>query len=127
MGANDEERARILMWNTKVEQQGLLAVADGFRNVAKGLKNRAMTGPVSYEQLSELAERGRDRVAQFFQRLDGHLADTKFLAGASYSIADISAMVTVDFAARIKVELPEDSHNVRRWYEAVSSRPSASV
>jgi hypothetical protein len=36
-------------------------------------------------------------------------------------------MVVVDFAARIKVALPDDSHNAQRWYDSVSSRPSASV
>ena len=127
MGTTDDERARILMWNCKVEQQGLLAVADGFRNAAKGLKDRATTGPVSYAQIPELAERGRERVEQFFRRLDGQLADNEFIAGDNYSIADISAMVVVDFAARIKVALPEDSHNAQRWYESVSSRPSAAA
>ncbi len=66
LGSTDEERARILMWNGKVEQQGLWAVADAFRNSAKGLKHRAATGPVAYEQIPELAERGRGRVEQFF-------------------------------------------------------------
>ncbi len=127
LGTTNEERARILMWNGKVEQQGLLAVADGFRNAAKGLKDRAITGPVPYAQIPELAERGRARVEQFFLRLDGQLAEHEFIAGDNYSIADISAMVVVDFAARIKVALPDGSHNAQRWYDSVSSRPSASV
>jgi glutathione S-transferase len=127
MGTNDEECARILMWNTKVEQQGLLAVADAFRNATRGLKDRATTGPVAYAQIPELAERGRARVEQFFLRLDSQLAEHEFIAGDNYSIADISAMVVVDFAARIKVALPDDSHNAQRWYDSVSSRPSASV
>jgi glutathione S-transferase len=127
LGANDEERARILMWNSKVEQQGLWAVADAFRNTAKGLKNRAATGPVPYAQIPELAERARSRVEQFFYRLDGQLADNEFVAGHNFSIADISAMVVVDFAGRIKLSLPEDAANLRRWYESVSARPSAAV
>ena len=67
------------------------------------------------------------RALQFFHRLDGQLTDNKFIAGDFFSIADISAMVTVDFAAWLKLALPEDAHNARRWYEAVSSRPSATV
>jgi len=125
LGTTDEERARTLMWNSKVEQQGLWAVADAFRNAAKGLKDRAATGLVGYPQIPELAERGRGRVEQFFHRLDDQLADNEFVAGDRYSIADIAAMVVIDFSAWIKVSLPEDAVNTQRWYESVSARPSA--
>jgi len=125
LGTTDEERARVLMWNSKVEQQGLWAVADAFRNSAKGLKDRAATGPVGYPQIPELAERGRGRVEQFFRWLDDRLADTEFVAGDRYSIADISALVVVDFSAWIKLSVPEDATNIQRWYESVSARPSA--
>ncbi len=127
LGASDEERARILMWNVKVEQQGLLAVADAFRNAAKGLKNHAATGPVSYVQIPELAERGRERVAQFFARMDEQLSNNEFIAGDRFSIADITALVAVDFAARIKLSMPEDAAHLRSWYESVSIRPSAAA
>lgn len=127
LGVTDKERATILMWNSKVEQQGLWPVADAFRNAAKGLKDRAATGPVSYAQIPELAERGRERVEQFFRRLDDQLADNEFVAGDSFSIADISAMVVVDFSAWIKLPVPEDAVNTRRWYGAVSARPSAAA
>jgi glutathione S-transferase len=127
MGATDQEKANVLMWNSKVEQQGLSAVADAFRNSAKGLKGRAMTGLAAYPQIPELAARGRGRLEQFFQKLDRQLAENKHVAGGSYSMADISAMVVVDFSAWIKVPLPEECTNVRRWYESVSSRPSAAA
>jgi glutathione S-transferase len=127
MGRDDVERAQILMWNSKVEQQGLWAMADAFRNSAKGLKGRAATGLVAYPQIPELAERGRGRVEQFFRRLDDQLGDNEFVAGDSFSIADISAMVVVDFSAWIKLTLPDDAVNTRRWYESVSARPSAAA
>jgi glutathione S-transferase len=126
-GTSDKERAQTLMWNIKVEQQGLASVADAFRNSAKGLANRATTGPISCAQIPELAERGRTRVNQFFRKLDDQLANNEFLAGDRYSIADISALVTVDFATRIKMALPDDAANARRWYQAISSRPSTAA
>ena len=125
MGTTDQEKANILMWNSKVEQQGLSAVADAFRNSATGLKDRAMTGLVAYPQIPELAARGRGRLEQFFQKLDRQLAENEHVAGDGYSMADISAMVVVDFSAWIKVPLSEDFAHAHRWYEAVSSRPSA--
>ena len=124
MGSSDEERARILMWHVKAEQQGLAGAADAFRNTAKGMKGHAVTGPVGYEQIPELATRGRARVEQFFTRLDGQLADNAYVAGDSFSIADITSMISIDFASWIKVSLPEDAIHLRRWYESVSSRPS---
>ena len=127
LGTSNEERARILMWNCKVEQQGLWPIADAFRNSAKGLKGRAATGPVGYPQIPELAERGRGRVEQFFERIDGQLAENEFIAGDRFSIADISAMVVVDFSAWIKLPLPDSALNARRWYESVAARPSASA
>ena len=125
LGSTPLERASVLMWNAKVEQLGLWAMAEAFRNSVKGLSNQAVTGPDSYPQIPELAERGRQRVARFFERLDDELAERDFLAGSFYSMADISALVVVDFAAWIKIAVPEEAVNLKRWYGAVASRPSA--
>ena len=127
MGRGVEERARVAMWNVKIEQQGLLPMADAFRNAAKGLKGRAVTGPDGYEQIPELAERGRQRVAKFFRRLDAQLAEHRFVAGDTFSMADISALVLVDFARWIKLEVPDDAAHLARWYGEVSARPSAAA
>ena len=127
LGQTPEERARVSMWNAKVEQQGLWAIADAFRNSAKGLSGHAVTGPDAYPQIPELAERGRKRVEQFIYRLDGQLASNLFVAGDNYSMADISAMVVVDFAGWIKISVPDDAINVARWYAQVSKRPSAAA
>lgn len=127
MGASIEERARVTMWNSRIEQQGLLPMADAFRNTVKGLKGRAVTGPDPYEQIPELAERGRQRVERFFHRLDRQLADHRFVAGDNFSIADISALVLVDFARWVKLEIPDDATHLARWYGEVSARPSAAA
>lgn len=126
-GCTPEDRAAVLMWNAKVEQQGLWAMADAFRNSTKGLINNALPGPDPYPQIPELAERGRIRVGRFFEKIDARLADNDYIAGNFYSIADISAMVVVDFAAWIKISLPEAADNLVRWYQSVSSRPSAAT
>ena len=127
MGSTAEERARVLMWNAKIEQQGLWAMADAFRNSAKGLQGHAVPGPDAYPQIPELAERGRARVLQFFHRLDEQLADKRFVAGDNFSIADITAMVLVDFAGWIKIQVPEDAKNITTWHAEVSKRPGAAA
>ncbi len=122
MGSNATERAQTLMWNAKIEQQGLIAVAETFRNSTKGLKDRALTGPVSYAQIPELAERGKARLAQFYERLDAQLAENEYVAGSHYSMADITARVSLDFANMIKVTVPESVVHVHRWYGAIADR-----
>jgi glutathione S-transferase len=50
------------------------------------------------------------------------------VAGEHYSIADITALVTVDFAAKaINFPLPDEHAALKRWYQLVSKRPSASA
>lgn len=127
LGATSLERAQVSMWNAKVEQLGLMSMMDAFRNAAKGLVGRALPGPESYAQIPELAERGRRRVQQFFSRLDEQLADNAFVAGDRFSVADISALVLVDFAAWVKLPVPEDAQHLSRWYAEVSKRPSAAA
>lgn len=125
MGETAEQRALVTMWNSKAEQQGLWACAEVLRNSVPGLKGRALPGPDDFEQIPELAARGRQRIALFQAKLDRRLADEEFVAGADYSIADITALVAMDFAERLKLPIPDEHSNLRRWYSLVSQRPSA--
>jgi glutathione S-transferase len=127
MGTDAEDQAIVAAWQHRVEREGLWAVADAFRNTARGLKGRALPGPENYEQIPELAERGKTRVARFFEKLDAALTDREFVAGDRYSIADISALVLVDFAGWIKLTIPDACANLRRWHQTISARPSASA
>lgn len=124
-GRTAPERAAVLEWNAKVEQQGLIAMMDAFRNSAKGLKGHALPGPLGYEQIPDLAARSRQRVLAFFDRLDERLADREFVAGEFFSIADISAMTFVDFSAWVKIGIPAHAANVKRWHATVAARTSA--
>lgn len=121
------ERATAVMWNAKAEQQGLWAVADAYRNFARGLKGHALPGPDKYEQIPELAERGKSRALSFFKILDTQLAKNEFVAGDHFTIADITAVVMIDFAARVKISVDEDAANLQRWYASVAARPGASA
>ncbi|MDH5454863.1 MAG: glutathione S-transferase family protein [Gammaproteobacteria bacterium] len=127
LGTSPVQRALVSMWNGKVEQLGLLAMMDAFRNSAKGLAGRALPGPEAYDQIPELAARGRKRVEHFFGRLNDQLATNTFLAGDAFSMADISAMVLVDFAGWVKIAIPDEATHLERWYTVVAKRPSASA
>jgi glutathione S-transferase len=124
-GQTAEQRAVSTMWNNKIEEHGLMHMRDAFRNSAKGLRGHAITGPHGVDQIPELAERGRQCVIAFFDRLEQQLESRAFITGDEYSIADITGLVLIDFARWIKLEVPEEAVNLRRWYGDVSTRPSA--
>jgi len=125
MGETTEEKALVASWQRQVERNGFYAVMEAFRNATPGLKGRALPGPHDYEQIPALAERGRLRVQHFYEQMDAQLAQSEFIAGPRYSIADITALITIDFAARAKMPIPADCAHVQRWHTQVSARPSA--
>ena len=127
MGSSATECALVTMWNTKIEHQGLAAMAETLRNRAKGMRGRALTGPDDFEQIPELIDRGRRRFEIFMDRMDRELRDSKFVVGDAFTIADISLLVAIDFAARSKISIAEEMVNLGRWYDLVSQRPGAIV
>lgn len=127
MGRNPTEAALVTMWNARIEQHGLAAFAEMFRNFHKGFRGRAVTGAVDCEQIPELVERGRKRGEAFFDRLDRHFASNDYVVGDAFTLADISALVGVDFAAWSKIEVGPGRPHLQAWYDRVSARPSAAA
>lgn len=127
MGRTPLEKAEIASWNSRTEFEGLLAIAEAMRNSAPAMKGRALTGPAPVDQIPELAQRGLARAQRFFDVLDAHLAERDFIATDRFSIADITAVVMVDFARVVRLKPTETHPNIRRWREALASRPSLSA
>ena len=125
MGVNPSEKAIISMWEHRMEWDGFLAVAEFLRNTVERLKNRGLTGTLNFDQIPALAERGKKRVALFHNLLDERLAESEFVATDKYSVADITAQVSIDFAQKAGIPIPEDKKNILRWYSNVNSRESA--
>lgn len=127
LGRTPLEKAEIASWNWRVEFEGLLAIAEGLRNASPAMVNRALPGPRDYAQIPALAERGAQRVRDFFDTLDAHLAGREFIAAGMFSIADITAVVAVDFARAVKVKPGEQHAHLQRWRAAMAQRPSMSL
>lgn len=127
MGETPEEKAEIASWNWRIEFEGLLAIAEALRNSAPAMANRALPGAVDYPQIPELAARGLARVGQFFIMLDQRLAGRGFVATDRFSIADITAVVAVDFARIVKLKPGEQHPHLLRWRAAMAERPSMSL
>ena len=111
--------ALIEMWNRRVELHLFLPVATVFQHLHPAMK--IMIDP----QVAQWGEANKPRISEFLRFLDGELQNRPFVAGSDYSVADITALVAVDFMRVSKLAVPDDLAHVRRWHETVSARPSA--
>jgi glutathione S-transferase len=127
MGRDAREQAVVMNWHEQIMTEGLLSAAEALRNSARGFAGRALTGPEGFQQIPELAERGRKRLARFMALLDGRLAESPYVALQRFTMADIGAFVCVDFAGWIKLPVLERWPNILRWHEELALRPSHSA
>ena len=127
LGITPAEKAEIASWHWRVEFEGLMAIAEAMRNSAPSMANRALPGPVDYAQIPELAQRGLLRVQKFFVTLNERLEGRDFVATDRFSIADIAAVVAVDFARVVKVKPGEQHPHLVRWRTALAQRPSLAL
>ncbi|MBJ2155193.1 glutathione S-transferase family protein [Variovorax sp. IB41] len=126
MGRTPAEKAEIASWNWRIEFEGLLPIAEALRNGSPAMADRALPGPVNYAQIPELAQRGLARVQHFFQTLNDRLAGREFIATDRFSLADITAVVAVDFARVVRIKPGEQHPELVRWRAAMAERPSMS-
>jgi glutathione S-transferase len=127
LGTTPLEKAEIASWNWRVEFEGLAAIAEALRNGSPAMANRALPGPRDYPQIPQLAQRGLQRVQDFFATLEERLAGREYLATERFSVADITAVVAVDFARVVKVKAGEQHPNLLRWRAAMAQRPAMAV
>lgn len=126
LGSTAKEQGLIAMWERRVELDGFAAVMEAVRNTVPGLKGRALSGPHAYEQIPALAERSLLRIQNFYADINARLEASTFIAGEQFSAADITALVTVDFATNgAKLPIPEQHTALQRWYHLVAARPGA--
>lgn len=128
LGTTPKDRAVVTMWERRAELDGFAAVMEGVRNAAPRLASRAIAGPHDYVQIPALVERSKLRVANFYGDMDERLAEARFIAGEHFSVADITGLVTVDFATRaFDMPISTEMHALKRWYDVVAARSSATA
>ena len=118
-GVGAKEIAEVEMWNRRCELNLMFPVAQVFRHTHPAMKD------LEVPQVAEWGEANRPRVAEFLKILDTQLKTHRFVAGDKFSVADITAMVAIDFMKPSKIPMPEGLDNLQRWYAEVSARPSA--
>ena len=125
LGRDAKEKGLVAMWQARMEFEGMGAVTEAYRNHAGRFADRALPGPEPCAQIPQLAERGKHRAQAFFHTLNEHLARHEFICGDTFTLADITAVVAVDFAAWVKLAITAEQTHLQRWYDAVSARPAA--
>lgn len=125
MGVTPDEKGSVLMWNAICEFHGGMSIAETLRNASPALIGRALPGAVNFDQIPELAERGAKRLQLFYATLEKRLQDSPWLAGDSFTMADITGYVFCDFARIVKMTPPDDNTATQVWLSKISSRPSA--
>jgi glutathione S-transferase len=117
-GFGAKERAEVDMWNRRMEFNLLQPIADSFRQRHEFFKGRI-------RQVPEYADIQKLNAEDSLKWLDGELANRRFIAGDRFTIADITAMIAVDFGRVSKIAIQPDQKNLARWHAEVSARPSA--
>ena len=124
LGRTALEKAAVASWNSRIEGECFMAIAEVLRNTAKGMVGRALPGPNDYAQIPELAERGRARLGHFLERFEAHMTGREWVAIDSFSLADITAGVAMDFAGWVKVDVNDGRPGIARWRERIAARPA---
>lgn len=125
-GADPVGIAVVEGWTRRIESDGYAPAADVLRNTLPAFAGRGVPGhgpPVA--QIAALAERGRGMWAGFVAALDAHLAGRRWIAGDRFSFADITALVTIDFARAGRLTVPAEARAIARWLAEMRRRPSA--
>jgi glutathione S-transferase len=112
-------KANVEMWNRRMELGLLTQVSQAFRHLHPAMAQ------LEVPQVKDWGEANKQKAMDSLAMLDRGLAGNAFVAGDAYSVADITAMVAVDFMKPARLAVPDGMGNVKRWYASVSARPSA--
>ena len=117
-GADPVERAKVGMWSRFVEHGLFSMIAHAFRHIHPGM------APFEVPQVPAWGEANREKALVEMTWLDGELATRAFIAGERFTVADITAIVAIDFLRAAKLAVPDQLGNLKRWQAEVSARPS---
>lgn len=114
-------RAKVEMWQRRMELSLMMPVAQAFRHIHPAMQEWEIP------QIPEWGEANKPKALEFLAVFDKELGSSPFVAGDDFSIADITGMIAIDFMKPARISVPDEYANVRRWYEAVKARPSANA
>lgn len=127
LGTDALSKARIEARQRHIEFDGLLPASEVYRNAYPRFQTRGVGGSVGkVNAIPELVVRGKTLMSIFFARLEVELNLSQYVAGEEFSIADITALCTLDFATtHARIPFPTNCPALEHWYQTVSARPSS--
>ena len=127
LGTNPLEKARVVGYQRKMEFDGMIAISEAFRNNAKNerFSFRSLPGRDGTSAIEGLVDRGLNTLDNFYIWLEHYLTENEFVAGNSFTMADITAYVAVDFSKWVNRRVPKENIRTLEWYKKVSTRSSA--
>lgn len=120
-GTTPVDKAIVEMWQRRIEWGLLLAIAHVLRHLNPKMAH------LEVPQVPEWGEANKPKVMEMLKIINDQLADTRFIAGETFSVADITALVAIDFLKPARLTVADDFEHVHRWYRDVAARPSASA
>ncbi len=125
-GTSPLDIARIESWTRRVESDGYAAAVYAMRNTRPAFADRGAAGNwPAIAQIPELAQRAQIMWGAFVEAIDAQLAGREWLATDAYSFADVTLLVTIDFARAAKLEVAERFASLNAWHARASARPSS--
>jgi glutathione S-transferase len=118
-GRSPRQRAEVEMWQRRLELYLFYPITRAYRHSHPSAK------VLEAQQIPELAEISRARAVESMAKVDAVLASRRFIAGDSFTVADITGLVALDFVRPARITIPETLGNLRRWKSELSARPSA--
>ena len=118
-GSGAKDIALVEMWQRRIELHLLAGIQAVFRHLHPAMQ--AFEKP----QVADWGEVNKPRVMDFLGLFDRELAGRRYAASDTYSVADITGMIAIDFMKPAKLTVPPEFKNVARWHAEVSARPSA--
>ncbi|WP_295999375.1 glutathione S-transferase family protein [Rugamonas sp.] len=123
MGEGYDERAFIEMADRRVELHLLLGIANCVRHTHPGLAK------LEQPQFAEFGAVQGERMRETARWLDQTLATQAYVAGARFTIADITAFCALEFGRGLMKFRPgaEGMPHLQAWRDRMADRPSASA
>lgn len=118
-GEGPLESALVEMWNRRLELHFYGPVSQSFRHTSPAMAAREIP------QVPDWGAACKTKASEFLNLLEAELGKREYVACNRFTIADITALITVDFMRVIKLALLPEMKNLNRWHAAVSARPSA--
>lgn len=119
MGETALEAAQVEMWHRRVEFSLLFHIAQVARHSIPAMQ------ALERVQVPEWGEACKPRAAKALAELNARLGEAPYVAGQRFTIADIAALVAIDFMRVLRQTPPEEMTALHDWLARVRERPSA--